>query len=245
MSNQPTVLGIIPARGNSKSIPRKNIKDFLGKPLVAWTIETAKKSGALTRLVLSTDDPEIVQIGKQGGAEVPFMRPNELAADTTLMAPVINHCVNWLKKEENWVPDYVLILEATVPSRRPEHIRESVKLLIDSGADSVASISRIPHHHVPEKALILGEDGTIKGAMGMPIKEMIHRRQDLPHSFALNGLIYGCKTGIVLEEPPTIWGDRVMGYPVDENNIIDIDNQNEWEAAEELMRGRFLGSRHE
>src|SRR3989344_1919877 len=115
MKVKKDILGIILARGGSKSIPRKNIKPFCGKPLIVWSIEAGLKSHMLDRLILSTDDEEIAQVGRDAGAEVPFMRPAELAQDTTPSMPVLQHAVAWLKEHEGYMPDYVLLLEPTSP----------------------------------------------------------------------------------------------------------------------------------
>ena len=137
------ILGVITARGGSKGIPGKNIKPFLGKPLIAYTIEAAKKSGVFdpavggtSRLILSTDDPEIAEVAKKYGCEVPFMRPKELAEDKSAHLPVMQHAVQWLKDNENYQPDYVMILQPTSPLRQPFHIKEAVELILKTGADS-------------------------------------------------------------------------------------------------------------
>ena len=109
------ILGIIPARGGSKSVPRKNIKDLGGKPLIAWTIEAAKASGVFDRLILTTDDEEIAEVGKKWGAEVAFMRPAELAQDTTPTLPVLQHAVKWLEDNDGSKPDAGMILQPTTP----------------------------------------------------------------------------------------------------------------------------------
>src|SRR3989338_8644732 len=116
-----SIICLIPARGGSKRVPRKNIKNFLGKPLLAWTIEVAKKSEVLSRIILSTEDEEIAGVGKKYGAEVPFMRPKKFAQDKTSALPVVEHAVNWLKKNENLNVDWVVFLEPSSPGRQPFH----------------------------------------------------------------------------------------------------------------------------
>src|SRR3989338_7151887 len=130
------ILGIIPARGGSKSVPRKNIKELGGKPLIGWTIDAAKASGVLDRIILTTDDNEIAGVGKQSGVEVPFMRPKELAEDKTPTLPVLQHAVEWLKEHERYYPDAVMLLQPTAPFRQAEHIEDAVTLFEQSGADS-------------------------------------------------------------------------------------------------------------
>mgnify|MGYP001619380412 CR=1 FL=1 len=130
------ILGIITARGGSKGIPKKNIRKLNGKPLLAWTIEAAKKSGAFSRLILSTDDPEIAGVGKKYGAEIPFLRPKKLAQDKTPTLPVIQHAIKWLLKKEGYIPDAVMILQPTTPFRQPKHIQKAISLFKKSKADS-------------------------------------------------------------------------------------------------------------
>lgn len=236
MLKRQSSLAVIPARGGSKSIPRKNIKEFLGKPLLAWTVEVARESGVFERVILSTEDEEIAQIGRAYGAEVPFHRPQELAKDTTLTAPVIQHAVEWLRHHEEWIPDFVMVLEPTSPVRRASHVREAAELLVNSGADSVASVSLVPQHYNPVKVLKLHGDGTITGIQGTHIRDMIHRRQDLPTYYAFNGLLFSCKTDVLSLHPPTLWGERVLGYVVDQKYNLDIDSPEDWVVAEARMR---------
>ena len=230
------LLAVIPARAGSKGIPQKNIREFLGKPLITWTIESALQSGLFDRVVVTTDDEETARIAKACGAEAPFLRPGELAQDATPTAPVVLHAIEWLRSHENWVPDLVMVLEPTSPGRRPFHIREAVALLAESGADSVASVSEVPHHFVPPKVLTLERDGTMQGVSGTAIKEMIHRRQDLPKYYALNGILFACRTGCILQDPPSLWGNRVTGYVVDPRYSLDLDKPEDWTFAETRLQ---------
>ena len=143
------ILGVITARGGSKGIPGKNIKLLAGKPLISYTIEAAKKSGVFDRLILSTDDESIARVAKDYGCDVPFMRPKDLAEDKTAHLPVLQHAVNWLKENENYSPDAVMILQPTAPLRQDFHIKEATELFFRSGADSVVSVSEIPQHFSP------------------------------------------------------------------------------------------------
>lgn len=236
-----TVVAVVPARGASKGVPRKNVREFLGKPLLAWTIQAATESGVLDRIVLSTEDREIAEAGKAWGAEVPFLRPAELAGDAVPTAPVVCHALDSLRRGEGLCPDYVMVLEPTGPARQPFHVREALELLIRSRADSLASISEVPHHFVPEKILKREADGTVRGVRGTPVRDMIHRRQDLPRHYAFNGLIFACRAAVLLESnPPTLWGERVVGYETDPKYNVDIDTPEDWVAGEAQMR-RILG----
>lgn len=236
MRSKHSFLAVIPARGGSKSIPRKNIKEFLGKPLIAWTVEVARESGIFERVILSTEDEEIAQIGRACGAEVPFFRPQELAEDTTLMARVIRHAIEWLRHDEEWIPDFVIVLQPTSPVRRAFHIREAADLLVKSDADSLGSVSEVPHHYNPLKVLKRNTDGTIAGMQGTHIRNMIHQRQEVPTFYAFNGLLFSCKTEVLALDPPTLWGDKVVGHVVDQKYNLDIDTPEDWVVAEGRMR---------
>lgn len=142
-----TILGIIPARGASKSVPRKNIKPLAGVPLIAYSIREALKSAHITRLIVSTEDEEIAGVARRFGAAVPFMRPAELALDHTTDFPVFAHCLEWLRTHEGYVPEIVVQLRPTAPLRRVEHIDGAVDLLLRSpAADCVRSVCPVGQH---------------------------------------------------------------------------------------------------
>lgn len=228
------ILGVITARGGSKSIPRKNIKELGGKPLIAWTIEAAKASGVFDRIVLSTDDQEIAEVGKRFGVEVPFMRPPELAQDTTPTLPVLQHAVTWLKEREGYWPDAVLILQPTTPLRKAEHIRGAVELFQKSGADSVVGVVEIPSNYSPYWAFVENSEGWSELFIGGPIKKRIRRRQDFSRkTYAPNGAIYLFKTGLLFDAAdPNFYGDRVRLYPIEEKWSVNIDSPEDWMLAE-------------
>ena len=138
------------------------------------------------------------------------------------------------------MPDFVMVLEPTSPARQAFHIREAATLLQSSGADSLASVSEIPHHYIPPKALQLQSDGTLTGMDGTPVREMVHRRQDLPTYYAFNGLIFACTAGVILRDPPTLWGQKVAAYLVDLKYSLDIDGPEDWSFAERRFR-QLLG----
>lgn len=234
--NHYKTICIIPARGNSKGIPGKNMKDFLGRPLIYWTIEIAKESGIFDRVLLSTDDLKIAEIGLRFGAEVPFLRPSLLACDTASTDAVIRHALEYLKEHEKYECKWVMVLEPTSPSRRIIHIKESHYMLVHSGADTIASISKVPHHFLPEKLLSLGIDGEISGMNGTHPNQMKHRRQDLIACWAFNGLIFGCKTKCLLKPPHKLWGEKVIGYKINERYCIDLDLPSDWKPAEARFR---------
>lgn len=232
------ILGLIPARGGSKRVPRKNIKPFLGQPLLWWTVKAAFDSGVLIRLVLSTDDQEIAALGKGYGAEVPFLRPAELAQDTTGALPVVKHALQWLKDRESYQPDWVIFLEPSSPGRQPFHIREVVGLLNQrSDIDSVAGVSVVPGHFNPLKILKTDEQGLVSRYNdGELVKNLTHRNQDLPELYFINSNLYAFKTSNIFQEPASLWGEKTFGYLMDERYALDIDTPEDWVVAEAKMR---------
>ncbi|MDO8500036.1 MAG: acylneuraminate cytidylyltransferase family protein [bacterium] len=228
------IIGIIPARGGSKSIPRKNIKDLAGKPLIAWTVEAAKASGVLDRLILTTDDAEIAEVGKRLGVEVPFMRPAELALDTSPTLLALQHAVSWLKENENYYPDAVMLLQPTGPLRQPRHICEAIEVFKKTGADSVVSVVDIPGHFSSYWAVVEGADGRATLFNGEPIHKRIPRRQDFPRkTYAHNGAIYLFKTELLfLPEKPSLYGEHVRLYPMEQKYSVNIDHPEDWVLAE-------------
>jgi len=227
---------IIPARGGSKKIPRKNILPFLGKPLIAWTIECALESQVAESLVLSTDDPEIAQVGEKAGVQVPFIRPPELAKDETPTAPVAQHALRLMEKENNQEYEYVIILEPTSPARGPEHVQGAMQLLVETGADSVSGISEVPHHYSSQKIFKKSAENLITGINDIPISDMIHRRQDLPIEYAFNGIVWACRAELLRNKKPSIWGQRNLGFVIDPKYAIDLDTSLDWGIGELRMQ---------
>src|SRR5829696_3701443 len=176
------VLGVVPARGGSRGIPRKNLVEVGGRPLLAYTADAARASRRLSRTVLSTDDAAIATAGRQLGLDVPFMRPPELAVDDTPMLPVLQHAVTEAAKSGP-AADIVVLLQPTSPLRRAEHIDAAVDLLEQSGADSVISVVEVPHQFNPVSVMRLDEDRLHPFTGGLTIA----RRQDKPRVFARNG----------------------------------------------------------
>lgn len=230
------ILGIIPARGGSKSIPRKNIKMFAGKPLIAWVIETMKKSGMIDRVVVSTDDQEIADTAKRYGAEVPFLRPAELAEDTTPTLPVLQHAVTWLKESEGFEPDYVVLLEPTSPTKRPFHMRDVVQKLIETGADSVISVSEVPGVFSPYWQIKIAEGDRVELFTGGSMKQVIRRRQDLPKTYYRNSAIYAFKPELLFRDDPSFYGEDVRAYITDLKYTMDIDTPEDWAIAEVMFK---------
>ncbi len=234
------VLGVITARGGSKGIPGKNIKPFFGKPLIAYTIEAAITSGVFDKLILSTDDKEIAGVAKKFGCDAPFIRPAELAGDNTPHLSVIQHAVRWLKENEKYEPDYVMILQPTSPLRRPEHIKESVDLMLKYRSDSVVRVSPVPGHYNPQWQFVLGEGNALKIFTGGPFRDIIKRRQDLSTTYAKNGSIFLIKTANLFDNRPSLYGDDVRAYVMDEKFSTNIDTPGDWSATEEIFKQEKL-----
>lgn len=225
------VLGIIPARGGSKGVPRKNIRLLCGKPLIAYTIEAALKSKQLTRTILSTDDAEIAEVGKSLGVDVPFIRPRELAEDTTPTLPVVLHAVKALEGVgENY--DAVCLLQPTNPLRRTEDIDNCIELLEESGADSVLSVLAVPDTYNPK--WVYWKNGTGKLILSTGESEPVSRRQDLPPAFHREGSVYVTRTEI-LKTKQSLYGETVQGYEMSPQFSSNIDTQGDWQRIENRL----------
>ena len=237
MTPKPTVLGVVTARAGSKGIPGKNTKPLAGKPLIAYTIESAVASGAFDRLILSSDDEDAARIARDLGCEVPFMRPAPLCADDTPHLPVMQHAVAWMRDEEHYRPDWVMILMPTSPLRQPSHIAGSVALALESGADSVVSVDQMPAHFNPMRALTIDGGGWARLLVGdRPVRQRPVRRQDLPNAWVFNGAIYLFRASL-LSDPagPSLYGDKVAAYVMPPPYGINIDEPEDWTAAERVL----------
>jgi CMP-N-acetylneuraminic acid synthetase len=232
------VLGIIPARGGSRSISRKNIVPLAGRPLLAYTCDAALGSKRLTRTILSTDDEEIAEIGKACGVEVPFLRPAELALDETQMIEVVRHAVGWLMEHERYLSDIVVILQPTSPLRRAEHIDTAVDVLIETGADTVVSVVEVPHHFNPV-SLMRVDEGRLVPLLDQP---MILRRQDKPRVYARNGPAVLAVRREVVEES-RLYGDSVYPLEMRVADSVDIDGPEDLDLAEFYLSRRAAKER--
>ena len=225
----PTILGVIPARGGSKGIPRKNIRLLGDKPLLAWTVQTALQSAVLDRLILTTEDEEIAEVGRTYGCEVPFLRPQELATDETPGIEPVLHALNLLEAHEGYVPEFVMLLQPTSPFRTSEQMKQAVKQFLMSNFDSLVSV--VEPKHPPLWMFVKDADESLKPLLS---SEKPTRRQDLPESFALNGAIYLTRT-TVLKREKTFMPERTMGYVMDRLTSLDLDDMVDWKVAECLI----------
>ena len=233
------ILGLIPARGGSKSIPRKNIKPLAGRPLIAYSIQAALESRLINRVVVSTDDSEIGEVAKQYGAEVPFLRPKELALDDVTDLPVFRHCLDWLKALENYVPDVVVHLRPTAPLRTSRHIDEAIEFLLKSpDADSVRSVCHAGSH--PLKVWKIHAGWLVpfvpQDVHGIP-EAYNEPRQKLPEAFLQNGAVDVIRVE-VLTHSHSMSGRRIKPYLMDEIDSVNIDSPIDWVLAEVMMVSR-------
>lgn len=225
-------VGIIPARGGSKGIIKKNLRSFCGKPLLAWTIISALKSN-LDRVIVSTDNLEIARVAKKYGAEA-IMRPSELAIDSIGIEPTLKHVYEWLIKNESYKADGIALLHSTNPFRQTFHINKALNLFKKSGADSVVAVNQTPANHTPYWTLVRSPHGKVTLWGNVPLKRILTRRQDFPlKCYARNDLIYVLKPrNLFSKERADLYGERVELYDTGTFYEMDINTLEEWEEAE-------------
>lgn len=223
------VLGLIPARGGSKGVIRKNIRLLGGKPLLAYTADAAQAAKRLTRIVLSTEDEEIAEVGRKYGLEVPFIRPPDLAQDATPTLPVVRHALEFFENENF---DAVCLLQPTNPLRRACDIDNCLELLENTGATAVLSLLPVPAHYHPRWVYWRDNEGRIVLSTGET--EPIARRQDLPPAFHRDGSVYAIRAETVLRHN-SLYGAKVRGYTMDAAFSANIDTEEDWLAVEQRM----------
>lgn len=230
MINGKSVSAIIPARGGSKGLSGKNIIELCGKPLIAWSIEAAKACRSIDQFIVSTDDKRIADVAKEYGAEIPFMRPAELASDTASAMDVIFHALHWFEKYENYRPAYILLLQPTSPLRKVADIEGAITTIKNQGARAVVSVCECDHH--PWWANRLSEDGNMKNFVS---PEILNKpRQDLPIFYRLNGAIYLSETDYLYECNGFI-GMETLAHKMPKERSIDIDSHIDFKLARLLM----------
>ena len=180
------VLGLVTARGGSKGVPGKNVMPLGDKPLIGWTIEAAQQSCSIGRIVVSTDDANIAGVARQWGAEVPFLRPAELAGEDSPHIDVVCHALDWLERRERYMPEYVLLLQPTSPLRTAEDIDAAALIAEERAADAVVSVETTHHH--PFLVKRIAEDGTLSDFVTSDLAYL--QRQVLPPAYFINGAIF-------------------------------------------------------
>ncbi len=227
-------LVIIPARGGSKSIPRKNIRTFAGYPLIAFSIAAGLASERISRVIVSTDDEEIAEIAKEYGAEVPFLRPEELSKDITPDLPVFQHALEWLQSNDQYQPQIVVQLRPTSPLRRKEHIDQAVRRLSERpDADSIRTIC-IPFQN-PYKMWRIGADGFMQPLISTNVSEAYNLpRQALPEVYWQTGYVDAAWSKTMLDKN-SMTGDSILPLEIGAEEWIDIDSPDDWIRAERLF----------
>ena len=221
MFKNKTFLAIIPARGGSKRLPRKNILNLCGKPLISWSIEAGLKSKYIDKVVVSSDDTEILNISNELKVQV-IKRPNELASDTSTSFDVLQHAIDNLESYE-----YILLLQPTSPLRNENHIDKAIEILEEKNADAVISVCEMNHN--PLWSNTLDDSLSMEGFIGDNL--LNKRSQDLKKYYRLNGAIYLCKTDKLLKEKSFFLKKNIFAYVMNSNNSIDIDRKEDFELA--------------
>ena len=229
-----SILGIIPARGGSKGIPRKNIIDLGGKPLIYYTIKTAKDSGILDRLILSSEDAEIIEIAKSLGVEVPFVRPSEYAQDHVGDQPVLQHALKALDKMDHYQPDLVLYLKPTIPFRASTDIKNVVEKLKNNNLDSVRTVTKTTGVNHPYWMFTMDDEGISHPLIPGKSIAKFPRRQLLPPVYRLNGVVEGLKPEFILHHN-SIYGNKMGLVTVPEDRAVDIDTPADLDYARYII----------
>ena len=227
------ILVTIAARGGSKGVKNKNIRELCGKPLIAYTIEQALKWGKASRVLVSTDSPEIAEMAKKFGAEAPFLRPQELSTDTAPKVPVIRHA--WCEAEKLYgeTYDFVVDLDATAPLRRIADIDAALKTALEKKSSTLFSV--VPAHKNPYFNMVeLDENGLAK--LCKKLGESVKRRQDAPRVYDLNASIYVYSREFLLGDSPTVLTDRSVVHVMDELSGVDIDREVDFKFVEFVIK---------
>lgn len=233
MSNSASAIAVIPARGGSKRIPRKNIRHFCGKPIIAWSIDAAIRSDCFKHVVVSTDDPEIAEVAEEYGAEVPFVRPANLSDDYIGTIPVVAHAVSWVKKHIQPVTD-VCCIYATAPFVRPYDLRRGLDQMVEANSDYALSVTSFAFPI--QRAVKVTRDHRIE--MFYPHYVNV-RSQDLEHAWHDAGQFCWGRAEAWLEERP-IFAQGTVPITLPRIRVQDIDTLDDWHHAE--MMFRFLSS---
>lgn len=225
------ILALINARSGSKGVPGKNIKPLAGKPLITYSIETAKQCPSLNRIVVSTDTENIAAIARAAGAETPFLRPAELATDEVLQIDVLIHAVRETEKQSGkW--DFICLLQPTCPLRLAEDVEGALKLLIDSKSDSVITITDVGGRH-PRTLYNCDIDGRLEAYLPSPAQGV--RRQQFENLYWRTGGVYAMRRDVLMNER-SLYGQDVRGYMVPEERAFNIDSLFDWSMCDAWLQ---------
>jgi CMP-N-acetylneuraminic acid synthetase len=237
------VIAIIPARGGSKRIHKKNIAPLAGKPLIAYAIEAARNVTDIAEVLVSTDDQEIAVIARNYGADVPWLRPATLAQDNTPSIEVVIHAVEWLHNQFGNQIQYGVLLEPTAPLRTPAQIAMAIELLKSTGADSVVSVSEVPHVLNPEELLIIRDNSLVPYNPARTLDKRQPRQNQTP-VYAQNGLVYAFRLDMLLAKR-SLYGERCLPLIIDWNYFVDIDTPADFNLAEYKINAHSVKSERE
>jgi len=228
------VLALIPARGGSKSIPHKNIRLFAGYPLIAYSIAAGLAAETVTRVIVSSDDPEILEVARHYGAETPFLRPEEYARDQTPDLPVFQHALQWLEENEGYRPEIIVQLRPTSPFRRVAHIDQAVyRLLERPDADAIRTVC-IPFQN-PYKMWQIGANGLMAPLLQTEFEEPYNMpRQALPEVYWQTGYVDAAWTDTLMRQD-SMTGRNILPLVIDPSEWVDIDSPDDWRRAERLL----------
>lgn len=230
------ILAVIPARGGSKGVPRKNIRPVCGKPLIAYSIETALTvRHLLHRIIVSTDDAEIAKISRRYGAEVPFMRPPELAEDKAPTLPVLQHAVRFVEEQDKICLDWILLLQPTSPCRTSEDILAALDLAHAGGCDSIISVVQVATHPLFIKRI--ENDRLLPFSESFAEKEGARRQDARPPAYVRNGAIYLTRRDVLMERN-SIWGGFIRPYVMPPERSVNVDSELDLIMAELMLRPR-------
>ncbi len=235
---EPKVMVIIPARGGSKGIPEKNIVSLGGKPLISYTIETAKQSKYINRIIVSTDDEKIADVSRRYGAEVPFMRPEDMARDESPVVPVLHHAVQWLEGNQGYRADILLMFQPTSPFIKVQQVDDAIKLLLSNpDADAVTTVIELPHVFHPYNIREIEDDGSVE--FFMPVEhDRYSTRQTKPKFYAFgNFYVFRHDT---LAKQKSLYGKKCLPLIIDSLTAFDINYPADLAIAECILNKGLL-----
>lgn len=230
------ILGIIPARSGSKGIPGKNIRPLLDRPLIHYTANSASRSSKLTKCIISTDSLAIADSISAFGIEVPFIRPGELAKDSTASIAVVEHALDFFQ-QINQHFDAICLLQPTSPFRLPGFIDTCIEHFVKTDADTLFSTVEVPHQYNPHWTFVANREGLLTNACGD--KALIPQRQLLPPAFIRDGSIYIVKTACIREQH-SFYGSKITHVPSPQEWYVNIDTEEDWHAAEKIAAKYLL-----
>ena len=230
------ILGIIPARGGSKGISRKNIKLLAGQPLLKYTTDVASKSKYLTTVILSTEDDEILEVGKSLGIATPFKRPASLSEDTSSSLDVIKHALSFYEEKGEYF-DAICLLQVTSPFRTVSFLDDAIKKFIDSKSDALVSVLEVPHEYNPHWTFKADLNNQLSITTGE--QNIISRRQDLPKTYHRDGSIYLTKTSVILNSN-SLFGNSLAYILSNKSTHVNIDTMEDWNKAELVCKNNIL-----